>query len=85
MDDFFKRVTSSRFYSFGDKLGDIMIASGWWVLCSLPIVTFIPSTIALYYTCNKSKSTELSMTKLFFKSFRSNFKQGFIINIIYII
>ena len=50
MNSFYEKISKSRFYAFGDKLGDLLIASVLWLLLCLPIVTFIPSTAALYYT-----------------------------------
>lgn len=85
MDSFYKKITTSRFYSWGDKLGDIMIMSLLWVLFCLPVVTFIPSCSALYYTCLKHKKSGLPVSKLFMNSFKSNLKQGVLINIIYLL
>ncbi len=83
MDSFYKKITNSRFYSWGDKLGDIIIVSVLWLICCIPVVTFIPSSIALYYTVNKSKKSELSVSKMFFGSFKDNLRQGVLVNIIY--
>ena len=61
MDNFYKKISNSRFYSFGDKLADYMAASLLWFLFCIPVVTFIPSTCALYYTCHKMKKKEIKL------------------------
>ncbi len=51
-----------------------------WFLCSIPIVTIGASTTALYYTTGKLVRGEGdALTKAFFSSFRSNFKQSTLI------
>lgn len=85
MNSFYEKISKSRFYAFGDKLGDLLIASVLWLLLCLPIVTFIPSTAALYYTKHKHKSSGESVSKLFMRSFKRNLKQGVIINILYLL
>ena len=48
-----------------------------WILCSLPIFTMGAATTALYYSTLKIVRGEDShLTKLFFRSFRQNFKQA---------
>lgn len=85
MDNFYKKISNSRFYSFGDKLGDIIIMSVLWLIFSLPIVTFIPSSAALYYSVKRIKTSGLSASKLFMSSFKDNLKQGVLINITYLL
>ena len=85
MDNFYKKISNSRFYSFGDKLGDLIIMSVLWLVFSLPVITFIPSSAALYYSVKRIKTSSLSASKLFMSSFKSNLKQGILINIIYLL
>lgn len=48
-----------------------------WFLCSLPIFTIGASTTALYYVSLKIVQGEDSnLTRLFFRSFRQNFRQA---------
>ena len=86
MDDFFRKITKGRLYRFGDKLGDHMSVSLLWFLCCLPIITMVPSFAALYYSTHRraSKRSE-TPAKDFLHSFKTNLKQGIIINIIYFI
>ena len=85
-DNFYNKVTNSRFYSLGDKIGDMMIMSLLWLVFCIPVVTFIPSTAALYYTVfRKHEKHSGSPKDDFLRSFKANLKQGIIINIIYIL
>ena len=85
-ENFYNKVSNSRFYRFGDKLGDLMILSLLWLVFCLPIVTAVPSTAALYYAVRKRKfKKSLTPKDDFFKSLKTNLKQGIIINIIYLI
>lgn len=85
MNNFYQKISNSRFYRLGDKLGDYIIASVLWFLLSIPIVTFIPSTSALYYTIFKKTKIGDSTAKIFMKSFKRNLKQGIILNILLLI
>ena len=52
-----------------------------WFLCSIPIVTLGASTTALYYVTLKiaRNEEETSLTRMFFRSFRENFRQSTIL------
>ena len=52
-----------------------------WFLCSIPIVTLGASTTALYYVTLKiaRDEEETSLTRMFFRSFRENFRQSTIL------
>ena len=48
-----------------------------WFLCSLPLFTAGAATASLYYTTLKMvQGDDSSVTKLFFRGFRQNFKQA---------
>ncbi|MBO7449637.1 MAG: YesL family protein [Clostridiales bacterium] len=86
MEDFFRKITNSRFYRFGDKLGDIMALSLLWFVFSIPLITFVPSCSALYYAINRRKEKESDTpSKDFLHSFKTNLKQGSVIGLIYLI
>lgn len=64
-----------------------LVSSVWlnilWFICCIPIVTIGPSTTALFYCCQKIANDEDGyLTKAFFHSFKSNFKQGVLIGLI---
>ena len=59
------------------KLGDCVLLSVLWVLFSLPVFTMGAATTALYDVSLKIvRDEETSLTRQFFKSFRSNFRQA---------
>ena len=62
---------------FMGKLVDILILSGLWLLCSLPVVTIGPSTAALYYVTLKLANNEEGYTvRSFFRAFKENLMPG---------
>lgn len=53
-----------------------------WFICSIPIFTIGPATIALFYCTNKMAIDEESyLTRSFFRAFLDNFKQGALVGI----
>lgn len=63
-----------------NRLGDAMLLSILFVLCSLPIVTIGASVTALYYAAMKGiKGGDGYVAKYFWKSFKDNFKQSTLI------
>ena len=86
MDDFYRKVTKGRFYRFGEKLSELMTLSLLWFVFCLPVITFVPSCAALYYSTRKRKYNRSgALSKDFMHSFKSNIKQGIVINLIYLI
>lgn len=68
------------------RLADFVLLSVLWLLASLPLVTIVPSTAALYYACVKSLRKEHGTPVAEFKSFFSkNWKQGIGLSILYLI
>ncbi|WP_310604519.1 YesL family protein [Anaerosporobacter sp.] len=66
------------------KVFDIVLVSLLWVVCCIPIITIGPATTALYYSVVKSIRRERGyITKEFFHSFKTNFKQGTITGVIF--
>ncbi len=73
-----------KFLSYDSKFGQLLIKfcyacclSLLWLLCCLPVVTAGASTTALYYVCLKvAKDEETSVFKMFFHSFKENFRQA---------
>lgn len=72
------------FFSYESKFSQTLIKLCYscylnllWFLCSLPIFTIGASTTALYYVSLKIVQGEDSnLTRLFFSSFRQNFRQA---------
>lgn len=58
-------------------VADIVTLHLLWLLCSLPVITIGASSTALYYACMKRiRTDEGSLTRNFFRAFRSNFLQA---------
>ena len=86
MDDFYRKVTKGRFYRFGEKLSELMTLSLLWFVFCIPVITFVPSCAALYYSVRKRRyNGSAAQSKDFLHSFKSNIKQGIVINIIYLV
>lgn len=79
----YERFTNSKLYSLGDKLGDIIMLSFFWLICSIPVVTMGTATSALYFAVHKrfSDGSETPVRD-YWRSFKSNLGQGIILNII---
>ena len=82
-----------RFFSYDSKFGQLFLKLAYgcclnilWLVCSLPIVTIGASTTALYYTSFKIAKDEGSyITKMFFHSFKQNFRQATVIWLIMLV
>lgn len=67
------------------RICDFLLLNLLWVLCSIPIITIGVSTTALYYCMMKiNRERDSGIIKMFFKSFRQNFKQGCILTIVFL-
>ena len=65
-------------------VSDVAIISFLWLLCSLPIVTLGASSTAAYYALIKVVKRQRGyLTREFFRSFKSNFKDATILTVIY--
>lgn len=68
------------FQKWGTEIADVLILSILWFVCSVPIVTIGASTTALFYVYGKKvRGEDPYIAKMFFKSFKDNFKQATII------
>ena len=72
------------FFSYDSKFSQILLRlckscclNLLWFICSIPIVTIGASTTALYYVSFKIvKDEDRSLTRMFFRAFRENFRQA---------
>ncbi len=66
---------------------DMIILSFLWFICCIPIITIGPSTSALYYVTLKiaRKEEEIKISSSFFHAFKCNFKQGVVLNLIFLL
>lgn len=70
-------TTDNPIMNFLTIVCDIVILHFLWLLTSLPVLTVGASTTALYYTTMKCiRNGQGGVVKMFFKSFKDNFKQA---------
>ena len=76
----------NAFFRFMGKLFDVVALSLVYVLVCIPLVTIGPATSALYYASVKSIRRDRSYPlKEFFKAFKRDFKQSFIVGLILVV
>lgn len=84
MSNFFNM--ENPFFTTLSKICDILFISVVYVLLCIPIITIGPASTALYYSTVKVIRKERGyLYREFFKSFRTNFKRGAIIGVIFTI
>ena len=68
------------------RLADMFFLSVMWLVCCLPIITIGPSTTAMYYVALKwARKDEVKISAAFFDAFKKNFKQGVVLNLIFLV
>lgn len=73
----------NKFFSFMGKVADLCILNLVCILCCIPVVTAGASLTALYYvTLKMIRNEEAYIFRSFFKSFKQNFRQATVINLI---
>ena len=71
---------------YGGKLWDMMWLNVLTLICSIPLITAGPAFAAMHYVLLKIyRDEETGITKLFFKSFAQNFKQGAVIQLVFLV
>ena len=76
----------NKFFVFMGKIADLIILNLLCLVCCLPIVTAGASITAMFYvTLKMVRNEESYIVKSFFKSFKENFKQATIINLIMLV
>jgi uncharacterized membrane protein YesL len=64
-------------FRFTGLVLDIVVLSLLWLLCSLPLLTLVPATAALYYSCVKClRYKEPGPYGSFLRAFRENLRTG---------
>lgn len=85
-DNSYDPYSKSKFYRLGDKLGDIIILSMLWLVCSLPVVTMGASSSALYFAVHKRfHDSSATPARDFLRSFKQNLGQGILLNLVLLI
>ena len=76
---------NSPFMRALSRMTDIVILSFLWFACCLPVVTIGPASAAMCFVAMKlAKKEEIRVVPTFFQSFKVNFKQGIILNLIFL-
>lgn len=73
-----------KFLSYDSPFGQLLLKLCYacylnllWFICCIPIFTIGASTTALYYTTLKiAREEDCSLTRMFFRAFRENFRQS---------
>lgn len=76
----------NKFFRFMSRIADLCILNVLCLICCIPIVTAGASITAMYYvTLKMVRNEEAYIVRSFFKSFKENFKQATVINLIMIV
>lgn len=68
------------------RMTDLVFLSFLWFLCCLPVISIGPASAAMCFVAMKlAKKEEIKVGSTFFQSFKVNFKQGIILNLIFLI
>jgi len=77
---------NSPFMRVVSRFADLVMLSFFWFVCCIPIITIGPATAALCFTAMKiARKEEIRVSITYFQSFKVNFKQGIILNLIFIV
>lgn len=90
---FRKRYDMSRlfdvdngFFRFMSRVADAIILNFFFLITSIPLVTIGASYTAMYYYCTKAIGNEEGyLWKSYWKSFKTNFVQGFLMEVFFAI
>ena len=73
-------------WSFIGKLIDVFILQFLWVICCIPIVTFGPATISLYFSLMKTaQDSNPKYVRNYFKLFKENLRNGIPLGLVMLI
>ena len=73
----------NKFFTVMGRVADLIMLNVVFLICCLPIVTIGASLTALHYvTLKMTRNEESYIIRSFFKSFKQNFKQATVINLI---
>ena len=76
----------NKFFTFMNKVADLCILNIICLICCIPIITAGASITSMYYvTLKMVRNEEAYIIRSFFKSFRQNFRQATVINLIMLV
>lgn len=74
------------FWRWIGKLPEMLGLSMCWYLCSLPLITFIPASCALYDAASRNLAAdEKGCFKRFFRTFWRELKRGILLSILWLV
>ncbi|MFS0821519.1 YesL family protein [Bacillus sp. 1P02SD] len=80
------RFLNSRFYSIAEVATNFFFLNILWLVMCIPIVTIFPATAAMFGVIrNWMVNKDTSVFRAFFTFFKENFKQSFIIGILWML
>ncbi len=79
--------SDNMFFRILDIFAHFVLLNTLWIILCIPIITIFPATTALYSVVRKwiTEGTEVGVIRLFFTSFKKNFKKSFIIGLLWLI
>lgn len=76
---------TNKFMECMEKIADMFLLSLFWLIASLPLITMIPATIAMYYCVVRNiRHGRGYLLRDFLSAFRTNLKQGVLLNLMYL-
>ncbi len=76
----------NAFFRFMSRVADALILNLFFLITSIPIVTIGASYTAMYYYCTKAIGNEEGyLWKSYWKSFKTNFVQGFLMEVFFVV
>ena len=76
----------NAFFRFMSRVADALILNLFFLITSIPIVTIGASYTAMYYYCTKALGNEEGyLWKSYWKSFKTNFVQGFLMELFFVV
>ena len=69
------QLLNSRFYWWVNCLSSYLLLSGLWLLCSVPIITLFPATVALFAVF---RAWQDNPDDAFYLPFLARFRQHFV-------
>lgn len=72
-------------FRVSERIMDVCVLSLMWLLCSLPVLTVVPASSALYYSCVKClRRGEKGPYVNFLRAFRDNLKTGIAVSAVFL-
>ncbi|MGP4078759.1 YesL family protein [Pseudalkalibacillus sp. R45] len=78
------KIYDSKLFNIGSKIADYIILNFLWIMMCAPIITIFPATAAMCGVVRRwNRNEEPPIFKSFFTFFKENFKQSFILGVLW--